>query len=120
MEEWEQCKVCMASYPEHHHIVYKSQGGFDIPINMINLCPTHHRGNSGPHLSKATNLKYKREMQTTLEKILTKDHYTESELKEILNFKSNQLKSMCKKLALYDKGYARQDIIRRVMGGKIY
>jgi len=120
VEEWEHCTVCGQSYPEHHHIVYKSQGGFDIPLNMINLCADHHRGKQGPHFSKATNLKLKREMQSKLEKILCKDYYTELELKELLEFKSNQLKKMCKKLTLYDKGYAREDVIRRIMGNKLY
>ena len=120
MEEWEHCEVCGKSYPERHHIVFKSQGGFDISINYINLCSDHHRGNNSPHRCKATNLLYKQQMQTKLEKILCKDYYTETELKEILEFKSNQLKKMCKKLSLYDKGYAREDVIRRILGGKIY
>lgn len=120
MEEYQCCEVCGKGYAEVHHIIFRSQGGMDIPINYKLLCSEHHRGNGSPHLSKATNLKYKREMQTTLEKILYKEYYTESELKELLNFKSNQLKKMCKKLYLYDKGYAREDVIRRILGGKIY
>jgi hypothetical protein len=121
MEEYKCCEECGTSYQvEVHHIVFKSQGGFDIPVNYKDLCVTHYRGNSSPHRCKATNLRYKQQMQTTLEKILCKDYYTELELKEILEFKANQLKNMCKKLTLYDKGYAREDVIRRILGGKLY
>lgn len=106
---------------ELHHIVFKSQLGFDIPVNYKYLCGECHRTKpTSPHRCKATNLLYKQQMQTKLEKILCKDYYTELELKELLEFKSNQLKKMCKKLTIYDKGYARQDVIMRIMGNKLY
>lgn len=39
------CAVCgYEFFIEKHHFVPKSKGGTDDPRNLIDLCPTHHRG----------------------------------------------------------------------------
>ena len=41
----EQCEVLGCNLPgQRHHIVFRSQGGLDIPINFKYLCPEHHTG----------------------------------------------------------------------------
>ena len=36
-----------------HHIVFRSQGGLDFDLNMIELTQEEHEGNHGPHQSRA-------------------------------------------------------------------
>lgn len=105
---------------EKHHIIYKSQGGLDFPLNFKYLTTEQHKGNNGPHLCRATDRRYKKELQTALFKVLTKDYYTEGELIQAIHLKPSQAHKICKKFKLYEEGYAKGDIIRRLMGGKLY
>ncbi len=44
---------CRAEGTEHHHIIFRSQGGPHAPANLILLCYFHHRGgNDSPHKSR--------------------------------------------------------------------
>ena len=36
------CQVCGAEAVDIHHVIYKSQGGKDVPDNLIALCKYHH------------------------------------------------------------------------------
>ena len=39
------CEVPGCNLPgQRHHIVFRSQGGLDIPMNFKYLCPEHHTG----------------------------------------------------------------------------
>lgn len=43
------CEVPGCGKPgQRHHIVFRSQGGLDIPVNYKYLCPEHHTGNESP------------------------------------------------------------------------
>lgn len=105
---------------ERHHIVYKSQGGLDFELNYKYLTPEQQRGNDGPHLCKKTDLKYKLELQGKLEKLLDKSHYQIDELIVILGLKKQQAKRAFRKLPVYRKGMSREDVIQRLMGGRLY
>lgn len=38
------CQICgYALYVERHHFIPKSQNGSDLPDNLMELCPNHHR-----------------------------------------------------------------------------
>ena len=63
------CEICGKEPAERHHIVFKSQGGLDIDVNFIYLCPEHHRGPEGPHMCKKTDLMYKQIEQEKLFKM---------------------------------------------------
>ena len=59
-----------------HHIVFRSQGGLNIPTNYKYLCVDHHTGNDSPHKNKAIDLQYKLEQQEKLFKIFSESSYT--------------------------------------------
>lgn len=115
----EKCVVC-GKTGEKHHIIFKCEGGLDFPLNYIYLCSEHHRGKRSPHRNKKINLRYKLEFQNKLNSILTKDYYFMDEIMKILFLNSSQARSICKKFKLYKEGYKREDIIKRLMGGKFY
>ena len=105
---------------EKHHIVFKSQGGLDFELNYKYLSSEDHRGNDGPHLNRETDLRYKRELESTLRMKLFDNYYTVEALIEILGLNSRQAHKAFNKVAKYRKGMKREDIIRRLMGGKLY
>jgi hypothetical protein len=68
---------CEAEGTEHHHIIFRSQGGPHAPANLILLCYFHHRESSeSPHKSR----KWRRYWEQWQE-----DHYPEfvKKLKEL-------------------------------------
>lgn len=113
------CVVC-GKVGEKHHIVYKSQGGIDIPLNYIYLCSKHHREIQGPHKNRKIDRQYKLSMQGKLFTILYKPYYKEEELKKILKINPYQWRIIKKDLHKYTKGYKKIHIITRLMGGKLY
>ena len=52
-----------------HHIVFRSQGGLDFDLNMIELTQEEHEGNHGPHQSRARDLELKRGLQEQLSEL---------------------------------------------------
>lgn len=113
------CVVC-GKNGEKHHIVYKSQGWLDIPINYIYLCSEHHRELEGPHKNRTIDKQYKLSMQEKLFTILYKSYYNEEELKKLLKINPYQWGIIEKELHKYTNGYKKLHIIRRLMGGKLY
>jgi hypothetical protein len=113
------CEIC-GKQADKHHIVYRSQGGVDFPINFRYLCSEHHRGKNGPHKNRRLDLEYKIEMQRNLEELLFKDYYTMDELSFLLEINRGMLKKLLKDYRLYKEGYKKSDIIHRLMGKKVY
>lgn len=113
------CEVCGKS-GERHHIVYKSQGGFDFPLNFKYLCDEHHRGKNGPHKDREIDLQYKLELQKGLEYTLLKEYYFMDDLIVLLGLNKSQAKKLIKELRLYKEGYRKKDIIKKLMGGRLY
>lgn len=100
-------------------IIFKSQGGLDFELNYKYLTSKEHRGINGPHRNKKTDLKYKKELQKKLEKILVKDYYNIKELIDLLGLNEKQANRAFRKL-LKTNGIDRETIIRRIMGGRLY
>lgn len=113
------CEICGA-IADIHHIVHKHEGGYDFQLNYKYLCSYHHRGKNGPHNSIETDLKYKLDMQDELYKLLPKYYYTSKELLTILKLPNCSLKRLINGLKLYKEGYLKEDIIKKLMGGKLY
>jgi len=113
------CEICNTE-ADIHHIVHRSEGGFDIELNYKYLCPSHHRGKYGPHHSKEVDLRYKLDLQDKLFNILKKDYYSFKELASELNIPKNTLKRITKTLKLYKEGYKKSDVIFKIMGEKFY
>ncbi|MGH4123067.1 MAG: HNH endonuclease [Clostridium sp.] len=114
-----QCEVC-GKPADKHHIVYKSQGGIEFPLNFRYLCSLHHRGNTGPHKNRILDLEYKLNMQRKLENILIKEVYLIEELEPLLNINKGMIKRLFKECKFNDKGIKKADIIFRLMGRKKY
>lgn len=115
----EKCVVC-GKDGERHHIVYKSQGGLDFPLNYVYLCDEHHRGINGPHKNRKIDLKYKLAMQKKIEELLPNEYYKLKDLIRLLQINQRQAKSMTKNFKLYKEGYKTKDVIKRIMGGVFY
>ena len=113
------CEICGAT-ADIHHIVHKHEGGYDIKLNYKYLCNYHHRGKNGPHNCIETDLRYKLELQDKFYKLLPKDYYTAKELYTLLGMSNSSLKKLIKKLKLFKEGYSKEDIIKNLMGGKLY
>ncbi|SHJ33277.1 hypothetical protein SAMN05444401_2798 [Clostridium amylolyticum] len=113
------CDVC-GNKADKHHIIYKSQGGLDYPLNYKYLCANHHRGREGPHKNNKVDLQYKLELQNKLQTILCNSYYTFDELINLLNISKNLLKRLSKNLKLHKEGYKSSEIIYLLMGRKVY
>lgn len=113
------CEVC-GKIADKHHIVYRSQGGVDFPLNFKYLCSEHHRGKNGPHKDRCLDLQFKLEMQGKLENILIKEYYPVEELVGLLEINKGMLKKLLKDYKIYKEGYKKTDIIHRLMGYKHY
>jgi hypothetical protein len=120
LEEYKCCEVCGRNIVERHHIIFRSQGGLDFPLNYKYLCSEDHKGNKSPHRNKKIDLEYKQELQAKLKSILDKHYYTENELIKLLELNRTQAHKICRKFPLYKEGYKKEDIIRRLLGGRIY
>lgn len=105
---------------ERHHIVFRSQGGIDFPLNFIYLTPEQHKGNEGPHLNRKRDLQLKKDMQVELRIKLTKDHYTMKEIIEILGLNKKQAEKAFKRINQVDGQLKKEDIIFRLMGNRNY
>jgi hypothetical protein len=114
-----QCEVC-GKPADKHHIVYKSQGGIEFPLNFRYLCTLHHRGTVGPHKNRMLDLEYKLDMQRKLENVLIKETYLIEELESLLNINKGMIQRLFKECNLNDKGIKKSDIIFRLMGRKKY
>lgn len=107
---------------EDHHCVFRSQSKamINISLNKIKLCPVHHRGNDGPHKNREKDLEYKRLVQERLDKLFEKEFYTKAEIKKLLHTNIHNVDVITKTLTQRKEGYAKEDIIRELMGGKTY
>jgi len=113
------CEVC-GNQADKHHIVYKSQGGIEFPLNFRYLCTHHHRGKTGPHKNRRLDIEYKLTMQKKLEEILIKKFYLIEELESLLKINKGMIKRLFKEYKLNDKGFKKGDIIFKLMGKKRY
>lgn len=117
------CNICGTSYGvESHHIVYRSQFRqlVNCKLNQINLCYLHHRDHKqGVHFNKELDHKLKLEYQNKLEIQLNKPYLRREEIKEVLDIADKPLDSLLKTVERDKDKYAREDVIRACMGGRI-
>lgn len=122
MREDRYCEVCGKQYAELHHIIHRSAAAYltNVPINFKYLCAEHHRGNSSPHRCHSIDRQYKRELQKKLEALFTNDFYTEDDIRDTLEISKSEAQKLVKRLSLYKEGYKREDVIKRLLGGRFY
>lgn len=105
---------------ERHHLVFRSQGGLDFPLNYRYLTASAHRGNLGPHMDRSIDLKYKKELELNLRKILGEKRYNKDELVQLLGLDKKQAEKAFKKVYDNGSGMDKELIIKRLMGGRFY
>lgn len=106
---------------QKHHIVFRSQGGLDINLNYKYLCAEHHNmGNRSPHLNREIDLTYKLELQEKYYKIFYWPQYTIGQIAELIGYNKNRLEKRFKSVPSRAGIYIKEDIIRFLMGGKLY
>jgi hypothetical protein len=107
-------------YEHGHHIVFRSHGGLDIDDNIIDLTYDQHEGDNSPHQSREVDLKLKTDLQKYYYERFPDEEYSSSEIAAILRKSENYIWKHFKKVPNRAGIYQREDIIRKLMGGKIY
>ena len=107
---------------QKHHIVFRSQGGLDIEVNYKYLCAEHHTGNESPHKDIAVDYQYKIELQNHYSTVLfTKALYTIEEIADLIGYNARKLQKKFKTVPRTGGIlYKKEDIIRCLMGGRLY
>lgn len=105
---------------EKHHIIFKSQGGLDFPLNYKYLTAEDHRGNESPHMNRSIDLKYKEQLERDLRHVLEDTHYSTEEVIQILELKPKQAYKAFKQISKTSKGMDKEDIIFRLLGSRYY
>lgn len=105
---------------EKHHIIFKSQGGLDFPLNFKYLSAIDHRGNESPHMNRSIDLKYKEQLERDLRDVLTDKHYSIEEVIQILELKPKQAYKAFKQVSKTSKGMDKEDVIFRLLGSRYY
>lgn len=103
-----------------HHIVFRSQGGLDTEANLIELTYDAHEGTNSPHQSRDTDLQLKKNLQEYYYERFYKDEYTIPEIAAILKKSESYIEKHFRKVKNHAGVYRKEDIIRKLMGGKIY
>ncbi len=103
-----------------HHIVFRSQGGLDFELNYKYLTLEEHEGNNGPHLNRKIDLIYKKEMQDRLCRVFKNTEYSNKEIASVLGKSTKYIEKHFKRVPSAAGLYQREDIIRKLMGGKLY
>lgn len=115
------CEVCGAPTGEKHHIVYRSHGGLDIEVNYAWLCMWHHTyGPDAPHRNRKVDLKLKLREQRDLQNMLWCETYRIWEIAEIIGMSRRTLARKMRNVPNKMGVYRRKDIIKFIMGGKLY
>lgn len=114
------CEICGAP-GQRHHIVFRSHGGLDIEVNYAWLCAWHHtQGPDAPHRSRQADLRLKLRMQRDLENMLWADTYRIDEIAKIIGMGKKALARRMHAVPVHMGNYERTEIIKFIMGGKLY
>ncbi len=103
-----------------HHIVFRSQGGLDYGMNLIDLSLEDHEGSSGPHQNREVDLQLKTDLQDSLFELFAEDEYTVDEIAKALGKSKRYIEKRFRKVKNFAGIYQKEDIIRKLMGGKLY
>ena len=77
--------------------------------------------NNSIHRNREMDLKFKRELQERYFKLFCEDKYNIKQIARLLNTTPAHVEKNFKKVQADPDGYiAKEDIIRKLMGGKLY
>lgn len=106
---------------QKHHVVFRSQGGLNISSNYRYLCIKHHSdGKEAVHNNREFDLRLKREVQAEYEQMFCESEYTVEQIAKEINYNKARLVKRMKAVPQRAGQYKREDIIRFLMGGKLY
>ena len=104
-----------------HHIVLRSQGGLDFPLNLIELTQEEHEGDSGPHKNRVRDLELKNQL---VELFPEGGSFNIDQISAALGRTRRYFEKHFRKMPCQwidgEAFYESEDIIRLLMGGKIY
>lgn len=104
-----------------HHIVFRSQGGLDFDLNLAELTLEEHEGDDGPHKNRSVDLAMKRELQGKLFDLFPVDDFFDIEqISRKLGRTSRYFGKYFRKVPTIAGMYRGEDIVRHLMGGKLY
>lgn len=107
---------------ELHHIVFKSQCKIlkDCELNHKYLCGECHRGSGrGVHLNSKIDKRMKLELQEKLFELFPDEKVSLDEVKKVLKLKDKEIYYIYKNLYMLDGKVKSEDLVRRLMGGKL-
>lgn len=105
---------------EKHHIIFKSQGGIDFPLNFIYLSSEDHRGKYGPHMTRSIDLQYKKRLEHNLRLTLKKETYTVAELISMLELKPKQAYKAFRQVKGSNGKMNKEDVVFKLLGERYY
>lgn len=106
---------------QKHHIVFRSHGGLDIEMNYAYLCLRHHSdGKAAVHNNREFDLQLKRNIQQQYYHMFSEESYTIQEIADRIGYRRRNLEKRMKSVPARAGRYEREDIIRFLMGGKLY
>ena len=104
-----------------HHIVFRSQGGLDFALNLIELSMEEHEGDKGPHRNRKRDLELKMMLQEKLFELFPEDEFFNIEqISEELGRTSRYFGKHFKAVPMVGGLYPGREIVKRLMGGKFY
>ena len=103
-----------------HHIVFRSHGGLDFPLNLIDLTYQEHLGSGGPHLNKIVDNIYKKDLQNRLFEIFSGEAYTIEEISKALGRTTKYFEKHFRKVPSAAGLYKPYDIVYYLMGREFY
>lgn len=108
-----------------HHVVFRSQGGVDHYYSKIKIPMGFHESDRGPHKNRETDLALKREMQKELFDAFSEaDTYDIDSILLILQPENERsgakLRRQLEKTKNNAGEYKAEDIVRTLMGRKLY
>ncbi len=122
MAKYGTCEVCGINgiVTEHHKIKRSQQPALiKCKMNLIDLCEkchySIHHGKEGHDLDETIKLQF----QNYLEIVFNKDYFSREEVQAILDINSKSTDRLLKTLKQYNGLFAREDIVRISMGGKL-
>lgn len=102
-----------------HHIVFRSQGGLDFPLNLIELTQEEHEGINGPHRNKDRDKELKLQLQNQLWELFPEEElFTIEEISKKLGRTKRYFEPHFRKVQMTAGKYRGFHIVKKLMGDK--
>lgn len=118
------CRLCGNTQDiQSHHIVSRKQQPalINCKLNLVDLCANCHV--AAPYAIHRNGFKELRklkiEKQREYYKLFSEEFYSKEIIKDLLEIKQKEVDMLLKLLTPKDGLYAKEDIIRACMGGKL-